>query len=292
MVEGSGSVVRLGLPKGRMQQEVFRLLQDAGVSVSAPERGYRPRVGLPGFEVKLLKPHNIVQMLQAGSRDIGFVGADWVRELGAELVEVFDTGMDPVRLVAAAPSALLAEGGGRLPARRLVVASEYEQVTRAWIQAEGLDATVLRTYGATEVFPPEDADLIVDNTATGSTLRENGLHIFAELMRSTTRLYAHPAALEDAGKREKIEHLSLLIRSVQEARRRVMVEMNVSRAEFEGLIAVLPCMREPTVSALHGEVGYAVKVAVLREQLPSLIPQIRARGGTDIVVLSPTQIVV
>ncbi len=283
------SVVHLALPKGRMQKGLFTLLAEAGVRVHVGPREYRPSISLPGFEVKLLKPQNIVEMLHAGTRDLGFAGHDWVREKGAELTCVLDTGLDPVRVVAAAPVDLLE--GGALPKRHLVVASEYERLSREWIAGRGLDATFVRTYGATEVFPPEDADCIVDNTATGSTLAANRLEIVDELLRSSTRLYAHPRALDDADKRAAIEHLSMLLRSVIEARGRVMVELNVPADALEAVIDALPCMREPTVSRLHGEAGYAVKAAVPRDQLPLVIPEIKARGGTDLVVTSPTQII-
>lgn len=281
--------VRLALPKGRMQDGVFALLGDAGIRVRLSERGYRPTISLGGFDTKILKPQNIVEMLHLGSRDLGFAGADWVDELQAELIELLDTGLDPVRIVAAAPKEIVVDG--RLPTSRLVVASEYERMTRAWITRQGLDAVFVRSYGATEVFPPEDADCIVDNTATGSTLRANGLEIVDELMRSSTRLYAHPRALDVPEKRATIEHLVLLVRSVIEARRRVMVELNVPDARLEALIEILPCMREPTVSRLHGEAGYAVKAAVPRADLPALIPILKSRGGTDIVVSNLAQIV-
>lgn len=283
------SPIRLGLPKGRMQEEVFRMLAEAGVQVRVGLRDYRPVVSLPDFETKILKPQNVVEMLDLGTRDVGFAGADWVAEKGANLFEVLDTGLDPVRLVAAAPVDLLVDG--KLPARHLVVASEYRRLTTAWIERCGLDARFVRTYGATEVFPPEDADCIVDNTATGSTLRANNLEIVDELMRSSTRMYAHPAAMDDARKRDAIEHLAVLLRSVLEARRRVMLEVNVAAAQLEALIEILPCMREPTVSRLHGDAGYAVKAAVPRKELPMLIPALKARGGTDIVVSALAQIV-
>lgn len=272
-----------------MQQGVLDLLAGAGIRVRAGAREYRPHLSLSGFEVKLLKPHNIVEMLQLGSRDLGFAGADWAAELGVEVVELLDTGLDPVRLVAAAPRELLVNGA--LPKHRLVVASEYERLTRRWIEERGLDAMFVRSYGATEVFPPEDADCIVDNTATGSTLKANGLAIVDELMRSSTRLYANPRAMEDPARRSAIDDLVLVLRSVLEARKRVLVEVNVSAADLERLIAVLPCMREPTIAPLHGEGGYAVKSAVLRDDLPRLIPLLRASGGTDVVVTQPAQIV-
>jgi ATP phosphoribosyltransferase len=272
-----------------MQDGVFALLSDAGIHVRAGTRSYHPELSVPGYAAKILKPQNIVEMLHLGSRDAGFAGADWVAELGAAVVEVFDTGLDPVRLVAAAPAALL--GDGRLPARRLVVASEYETLTRRWIDAAGLDATCVRSYGATEVFPPEDADLIVDNTATGATLQSNGLVVLDELMTSSTRLYANPAALEDPVRLEAIEGLALVLRSVIEARSRVMLEVNVCAARLEALVRVLPAMREPTVSPLHAGAGYAVKAAVRRVDLPSIIPAIKASGGTDLVVTTFSQIV-
>ena len=219
----------------------------------------------------------------------GFAGADWVAELSADLVELFDTGLDPVRLVAAAPEELLVDG--KLPARRLVIASEYARLAKRWAGSEGLDAEVVRSYGATEVYPPEDADLIVDNTATGSTLAANGLAIVGELMKSSTRLYANPRTLDDPTRRGRIEDLVMLLRSVVEARRRVMVEVNVSAENLESVIAVLPCMREPTIAQLHGEGGYAVRAAVPRKDLPGVIVEIKRRGGTDIVVTNLSQLV-
>ena len=283
------SVLRLALPKGRMQAEVFNLLADAGVRIRVGGRDYRPNVSLPACEVKLLKPQNIVEMLAAGSRDAGFTGLDWVAELGANVVELLDTGLDPVRLVAAAPEDLLQDGG--LPSRKLVVASEYERLTKAWIGRRGITAAYLRSYGATEVFPPEDADVIVDNTATGATLEANGLVVIDELMASTTRLFANAAALEDPVRREPIERLVLLLQSVLEARRRVMLEVNVAPDRLEAVCRALPCMREPTVSPLHGGAGYAVKAAVPRSELPSVIPRLKACGGTDIVVTGLSHLV-
>lgn len=281
--------VRLALPKGRMQEGVSALLGDAGIRLRAGSRGYRPAINLPHFEVKILKPQSIVEMLHLGSRDLGFAGADWVAELKADLVELLDTTMDPVRVVAAAPVQLLENG--RLPQRPLVVASEYEHLTLAWIKKNAPKATFVRSYGATEVFPPEDADCIVDNTATGSTLTANGLEIIDELMQSSTRLYANPKAMAHPDRRAAIERFVLLVRSVLEARKRVMLEVNVSPERLEAVIAVLPTMREATVSPLHGNRGYAVKAAVPREELHRLIPEIKACGGTDVVVTALAQIV-
>jgi ATP phosphoribosyltransferase len=282
-------VLRLALPKGHMQLAVEALLADAGIAVTRGGRSYRPRLSVPGVEVKLLKPQNIVKMLHAGSRDLGFAGADWVAELGAQVTELLDTGLDPVELVAAAPEPLVAAGWP--PSGPLVVASEYERLTQGWIASRGLDARFVRSFGATEVFPPEDADCIVDNSATGGTLEANNLRVVDVLMQSSTRLFAHPAALEDPVKREAIERLVLVLGAVLAARERVMVEVNVSADRLESVIAVLPCMREPTIGALHGDSGYAVKAAVPRKDLPRVIPEVKAAGGTDIVVTRLSQIV-
>jgi ATP phosphoribosyltransferase len=304
------TVLRIGLPKGRMQAEVLKLLADAGLPVKADERGYRPRLGEPpakagqtgaagrvayasrsvAYEAKFLKPQNIVEMLETGSRDVGFAGADWVAELGADAVELLDTGLDPVSIVVAAPPAILEDG--KMPrGKRLVIASEYESLTRAWIEREAPGSTFLRSYGATEAFPPEDADVIVDNSASGGTLRANGLVVVKVLMESSTRLYASRRALEDPATREAAESLVLVLGAVLEARRRVMVEINVPADRLAELSAALPCLRSPTVSPLEGGDAFAVRIAAPRASLASLIPEIRRRGGTDIVVTELAQLV-
>jgi len=276
-------ILRLGLPKGRMEAGVLSLLGDAGIHVRPGARGYRPDVSLPETEAKLLKPQNVVEMLAAGSRDAGFAGADWVAELQADVIELLDTELDQVQIVAA--------GAGPLPDRRVVVASEYERLARAWIADRRLPADFVRSYGATEVFPPEDADVIVDNTATGATLEANGLRVIDVLMPSSTRLYANPRALDDAGRRRRIEDLVLLLRSVLDARRRVMLEVNASAECLEAVVAALPAMRRATVAPLFGNNGYAVKAAIPRDVLPLVIPAVKAAGGTDVVVSRLAQIV-
>jgi len=309
-MDGNESLLRLGLPKGRMQANVLQLMSEAGLPVRVDDREYRPKVGNGSaysagagrlsYEAKLLKPQNIVEMLATGSRDLGFAGADWVRELGADLVELMDTGMDPVRLVAAAPASLVQgpdspfSGGkswydacGRSP----IVASEYESIARDWMAKRIPEASFVRSYGATEVFPPEDADIIVDNCATGGTLKANGLLIIETIMTSSTRLYASRKALADPAKRQGADALVLILRSVLEARRRVMLEVNVAQEKLEDLIAILPCLRSPTLSPLEGGKAFAVRVAAPKDRLAELIPEIKRRGGTDIVVAPISQLV-
>lgn len=292
--------LRLGLPKGRMQRGLYQLLADAGLPVRDTARGYRPQIQSRdsdrSFEVKLLKPQNVVSMLQAGRRDLGFCGADWVAELDQadaerstpRLVELFDTDLDPVRLVAAAPRALLESGA--LPSRPLVVASEFERLSRRWIETRNQGDTFVRSFGATEVFPPEDADLVLDLTQTGATLEANGLTVVDELLCSSTRLYAREDLLDDPRLAERADEFVLLLRSVLEARRRTIFECNVPGDRLEAVVDVLPGLGRATVAELAGGAGYAVKAAVPRAELPRLIPLVRARGGTDLLVSSLDQV--
>lgn len=287
--QSDDNTIKLAIPKGRMYEGVSKLMGDAGIRIRTSSRDYRPTLSLPGYDVKILKPRAVIEMLNMGARDLGFAGEDWVREDDADLVELLDTGLDRVRLVAAIPER--SNENELLNRENAIVASEYVNLTQRWIESKGYSARLLRSYGATEVLPPEDADCIIDNTATGATLEANNLRIIDELMVSTTRLYASKNAMENPIKREQIERYTLLIRSVLEARVRVMLELNVSNENLAGVIEVLPCMRTPTVAPMHNDDGFAVKVAVPREQLTQVIPLIRQRGGTDIIVTNPAQIV-
>lgn len=279
----------LALPKGRMFEGVVKLLSDAGITLSGAHRGYRPSISLPRTTTKILKPQNIVEMLSLGSRDLGFAGSDWVRELNADVVEILDTRLDPVSIVVAAPIELLKNG--ELPRRPLRVASELASTASNWITQRDQGDTYIRSFGATEVFPPDDADCIIDIAASGATLEQNGLVIVDRLFSSSTRLYASKAALKDSNKKGRIEDLCMLLRSVLFARERVMLELNVSKEALQDIIAVLPCMRQPTLSPLFGNDGFAVKAAVPKNQLAILIPLLKARGGTDIVVMPASQVV-
>jgi ATP phosphoribosyltransferase len=280
MSNGNGKL-KLTLPKGRQQGEVFALFAEAGISIRAGEQEYRPACGDPRFEIKLLKAANIPKLVEYGAHDLGVTGRDWIRETGSDVAELLDTGLLPVRLVAAAPigSDPFASRGSR----PLIVASEYERITAEYMAAQRADFRYVRTYGATEVFPPEDADLIVDNTASGATLRSNGLAIIDEIFTSSTQVIANRATLADPAKREIIDEVVLLLGSVLEGRRRVLLDMNVSLDRLGAVVAMLPAMKSPTIQRLHGEAGYAVRVAVLREQVAALLPAIRRAGATDIL---------
>lgn len=278
--------LRLALPKGRMQSEVDRLLVDAGLELSATDRGYRPRlIGLERIETKRLKPQAIVSMLASGSRDLGFAGVDWVEELDLDLVEILDTGLDRVRIVAAAPEGVALDAG-----RTLRIASEMPRIAARWAAARGIDWAPVRSWGATEVLPPEDADVIVDVVQSGATLAANGLRILDEIATSSTRLFASREAMACPDRRAEIERIAALVESVIEARSRFLVELNVEADRLDAVLEVLPCMRRPTVSPLAGD-GFAVRAAVPRRGFPDLVAAIRSAGGTDLVVGEARQVI-
>ena len=206
---------------------------------------------------------------------------------------------------------------------RLIVASEYPGITARWMEEKGLDAEFLRAYGATESLPPEDADLIVDNTATGSTLRANGLTILETITRSTTRLFASKAAMENPAKRAgvcvcrspcfvylqpprlttrvpftpafrptAIESFATVLNSVLEARRKLLLAYNVKKENLEASLAALADARTPTVAPLSGEgTGYAVQVVVPAKDVPTLIVALKTVGAFDVIVQTLKQVV-
>ena len=270
--------LKIIIPKGRLHARVVELLNDCGYGVDSDERCYVPRVADTEIEAKLLKPQNMPRLIELGSHDAAFCGHDWVAETGADVVEVMDLGFDPVTIVAAAPRAAAA------PRRRPVVAaSEYERLARRFLERRYRRAIFIRTFGATEVFPPDDADIIIDNMASGRTLKEHGLKVIATLLESSTRFIANRKALRDPFKRDKIEQMKTLFRAVLDARERVMLEMNVAEDKLAEVVRVLPCMRAPTVSPLFGGQGYAVKTAVRKREAAGLITQLKKMGASDIL---------
>jgi ATP phosphoribosyltransferase len=272
--------LKLLLPKGRIYDNVISLFSGAGIQITLPERAYRPIVNQDDIEAKVMKPQNIGKLLELGSHDAGFTGLDWIHETSADVEEIMDFGFDTVRIVAAAPANI---DDKALASRRIIAATEYEQLARRWLESRGYNFLVVRTHGATEVFPPDDADMIIDNTSTGRTLIENGLRIVDTLMTSSTRMFASKEALKDPGKKKKILELKMLFEAVLNARNRVMLEMNVTKEKFSGLVSSLPAMRSPTVSPLYADDGYAIKIAVPKSDIPVLLPKLKAMGATDIV---------
>ena len=283
------------LPKGRLQDKVLELLKAVGLSFHFSARSYRPASSDPEISAKILKPQNIASLVALGRHDIGFVGHDWIRELGldgedSDLVELRDLGFNPVRIVAAAPDHLVKDGKLSVEGT-VVVASEYEKLASEYLAKQSFKSKLVKTFGATEALPPEDADLIIDNTSTGATLASNRLIIIDELLRSTTRLVCHRGVLENPAQKDKLDRMLMLIDSVLAARSKVMVEMNVDREHLDHLLSELPSMMAPTVSPLSKDTGYAVKVVANAPDIPELLPRFKEAGGRDILVYRLEKIV-
>lgn len=272
--------LKILLPKGRIYENVIGLFSGAGIRIDLPERAYRPTVNQDDLEAKVMKPQNIGKLLELGAHDVGFTVRDWIQETSADVEEILDTGFDKVRIVAAVPNSL---DDKALAAKRVLVATEYENIAKRWLEKRGQKYIIVRTYGATEVFPPDDADMIVDNTATGRTLQENGLRIVDEILKSSTCMFASKEAMKDPAKKQKIMELKMLFEAVMDARDRVMLEMNVGKADFDKLVKGIPAMRSPTVSPLFGNDGFAVKICVKASEVPTLLPQLKSLGASDIV---------
>ena len=277
--------LKMVIPKGRLQEKVVDLLERIGIGLTFSTRSYRPVCSDSDIEIKILKPQNVSSMVALDRHDCGFTGYDWVEEQGLEnnpnLVELLDLGYGKVRIVAAVPDEL-ARNGDYLN-RKLVIASEYQTLAQKYIERKGLDAVLIKAYGATEALPPEDADMIIDNTSTGSTLVMNRLTIVDELMVSTTRFVCTQTALNNPAKKEKLEQLAMLFKSVLDAEKKVLLEMNVTKDKLDTLVAELPSMMAPTVSSLYNDAGFAVKIAVSRKDVFQLIPKLVAMGATDIL---------
>ncbi len=288
---GANDKLKLTLPGGRIQEKVLKLLEQIGISYSQTGRSYRPVCSDPMIETKMLRAKNIPGLVALGRHDCGFAGRDWIYEQDAEVVELLDLGFDPVRIVAAMPEDLVTKGLDSLKGRKIIVASEYERISNDYIKKEKLDAVFVHAYGATEALPPEDADIIIDNTATGATLRQNRLAITAELMRSSTMFICNKTALDNPVKRKKLEEMTMLMKSTIQARQKVLLEMNVPADCFDKIVSGLPCMKAPTVSKLHNSEGYAVKVAVSSKEVPDLIPRLVEMGATDILEYKVEKIV-
>jgi ATP phosphoribosyltransferase len=276
--------LKLLVPKGRIFDNIAKLFEEAGYPLKMGERAYRPGLGADWLEVKVMKPQNVGELLEMGAHDAGFTGLDWIRESKSSVKEVLDLGFDRVKIVAAAPKGMQL---GELKDKTLVAATEYVNLAESWLKMRFKNYKIVRTYGATEVFPPDDADIIIDNSASGQTLVDNGLEILDVLLESSTRFVASERALENSWKREKIEELAMLFRAVLEGRSRVMLEMNVDKEHFKALVGGLPAMRSPTVSPLYdegaGSGGFAVKIAVKKNEVATLLPELKRLGAVDIL---------
>ena len=278
--------LKILLAKGRIYESVYELLNDVGISIHLPERTYFPSTNQDDLAFQVVKPQITSILLAQNKADLGFSGKDWVfeNEVQDNVVEIMDLGFDPVKIVAAIPDS---KDFDKLLSEPLTIATEYQTLSKKWLKDKKIDGTIFRTWGTSEGFVQDNEDalaqILIDNTSTGSSLKANRLKIVDTLMESSTRMYASKAAWENPEKKQKILELKMLFEAVLAARSRVMLEMNVSKANFENLINGIPSMKSPTVSPLFGDNGYAVKIAVKKSEIPNLLPKLQTLGATDIL---------
>lgn len=278
--------LKILLAKGRIYESVYELLSDVGISIYLPDRTYFPVTNQEDLAFQVVKPQITSLLLANNKADVGFSGKDWVYENGVEndVEEIMDLGFDGVRIVAAIPESRDFEKLLKAP---VTIATEYQNLTKHWIEDKKIQGTVFRTWGTSEGFVQDTeesiAQILIDNTSTGSSLKANRLKIVDTLMESSTRMYASKEAMKDSEKRQKILELKMLFETVLNARNRVMLEMNCSKDNFDNLIKGIPSMKSPTVSPLFGGDGYAIKIAVKKSEVPNLLPKLQSLGATDIV---------
>ncbi|HSK47428.1 MAG TPA: ATP phosphoribosyltransferase, partial [Coriobacteriia bacterium] len=245
--------------------------------------------------VKILRPQEIPIFVQEGHFDLGISGYDWVRESGADVVEVAElpyakTGTGVVNMVLAVPQESPISSARDIPAGSRIT-TEFPRTTKEFFEGLGIDVEVFFSYGATEAKVPEMMDALVDLTETGSTLRRNGLKIVDTILTSTTRLVANRDSWEDPDKRREIEEVRTLLLGVIEARGRVLLSMNVARTRLDNVIAVLPAMKRPTVNQLYGSDDYEITTVADKSTVNILIPQLKAAGAEDILEMPISKIV-
>lgn len=278
--------LKILLAKGRIYESVYELLNDVGISIHLPDRTYFPTTNQKDLAFQVVKPQITSALLAENKADVGFSGKDWVYENGVEekVVEIMDLGFDPVRIVAAIPETKDFE---KLLENPVTIATEYQSLSKKWVESKKINGKIFRTWGTSEGFVQDSdealAQILIDNTSTGSSLKANRLKIVDTLMESSTRMYASKKAMENPEKKQKILELKMLFEAVLAARSRVMLEMNVSKNDFENLIKAIPSMKSPTVSPLFGNDGYAVKIAVKKSEVPILLPKLQQLGATDIL---------
>ncbi len=286
------STLKLGIPKGSLQDATVALFKRAGFDIHVNSRSYFPSIDDPEVECMLIRAQEMARYVSDGVLDAGLTGMDWIEEhaIGhpdeARLVPVCDLvyskqSFGKVKWVLAVPEDSPFKTAQDLKGKR--VATELVRVTKAWFTARDADVDVEFSWGATEVKPPVLADAIVEATETGSTLRANRLRIIDTLMESNTQLVANPKAMADDWKRDKLETIALLLRAAIEAQSRVGLMLNVKRADLERVIAQLPALQRPTVSSLSDADWVAVNTIVEEKTVRTLIPKLKAAGGQGIV---------
>ena len=278
--------LKLGLPKGSLQDATFDLLKKAGYAFSVRDRSYFPSTDDDELKAMLVRAQEMARYVEDGVFDAGITGLDWIAETAADVHVVADlvyskASMRPVRWVLAVPNDSAITSVRDLEGKR--IATEVVELTRRWLAGHGVTADVEFSWGATEVKAPDLVDAIVEVTETGSSLRANNLRIVETLLESNTQLVANHAAWADPWKRQKIENLALLMEGAIRAEGRVGLKMNVRRERLPALVAALPALRDPTVSPLFSEEWVAVETIVEERVVRTLIPELKRLGAEGFI---------
>jgi ATP phosphoribosyltransferase len=290
-------LLSLVLPKGSLERATLELFDAADLTVRrSSDRDYHASIDDPRVErVRFLRPQEIPSYVEEGLFDFGITGRDWIAETGADIASLGElqysqATSEPVRVVLAVPATASWESAADLP-EGIRISTEFPALTRRYLEARGVKAVVIPSYGATEAKVPDIVDAIVDLTETGASLARNGLRILDTLLTSYTELVANPAAYSDPAKRDAMEDVALLLRGAISARGNVLLKLNVSASELGAVSAILPAMSSPTVTSLARGDMHAVEAVVPKRGVNRLIPALKAAGARDILEIPISKIV-
>ena len=289
------SQIKLGIPKGSLEQATVQLFAQAGWDIRASSRNYFPTIDDPEIRCALVRAQEMATYVASGVLDLGLTGLDWILETGADVEEVCElvyskSSDQPARWVLVVPQDSPVQRIEDLEGKR--IATELVQFTRRYLAERGVNATVEFSWGATEGKAAEGlVDAIVEITETGSTIRAHGLRIVGELLRTHTRLIANRAALSDPWKRAKIEQVALLLQAALNARHKVVLSMNVPAGSLDAVVGMLPSLHAPTVNHLYDRAWVAVETVVDSHRVRDLVPRLRAAGAEGILEYALRKIV-
>jgi ATP phosphoribosyltransferase len=284
-MSNTNKVLKLGLPKGSLQDSTIDLFANAGFHFSVQSRSYFPSIDDDELEAILIRAQEMAHYVELGAFDAGLTGRDWIIETDADVVEVADlvyskASMRPVRWVLAVPESSPINSVKDLEGKH--ISTEVVNITKKYLAKNGVNASVEFSWGATEVKPPDLADAIVEVTETGSSLRANKLRIVDTILESTTKLIANKSAWNDPWKREKIESMALMLQGAINAQGKVGLKMNAPKAALDKIIAIIPALRQPTISHLSEDQWVALEVIVTEKIVRKLIPELKRAGAEGI----------
>lgn len=278
--------LRFGLPKGSLQEATIEKMAKAGFNIQVSSRSYVPYVDDDELEIRLIRAQEISRYVEHGYLDCGITGHDWVQENNSDVHEVGEflfskATRQPARWVLAVPEDSPIKTVKDLAGKR--IATEVVNLTKKYLEKNGVEAEVEFSWGATEVKAHELVDAIVEITETGSSLRANNLRIVDTLLTSTPRLIVNHTAWKDDWKRKKIETLALLLKGALEAEAKVGLKMNIEQKNLEKLLKTLPALRNPTISTLSQSGWIAVETIIDQHVVRKLIPQLKEAGAEGII---------